>query len=298
MTGAFLRSTVVKAKFFHQQLFWNFVLRHKLFSSGLNNELSWMKWVPCRAAISSEILLRWAPFRAIWATGYGLTPSNKSVKISPWTEREDSCENQIILTGWCIANWFFGVLGVLCLIPCSIKQLKFHLSLTCGRSELDVRGQDGSFWKGWKLVLCFCHKHICSVHRHMSPCPARGVLFGSLRCFSCRERTGPWVRAVGEGQHTLCAPCTGVPGLCWAGAGPGQQAGAAGGPVTAGLISHRVTWLAAQLPPQPSAPSTAWICHLPWERDNNSPCEWHWEKEGAIQHKSWQNLIAKHQPVH
>lgn len=76
--SAFLRSRGVKAKFFHQQLFWNFVnaiklLRHKLLSSVLNNVLSWTKWVPCRAPISSEITLRWAPFRAIWATGCGLT---------------------------------------------------------------------------------------------------------------------------------------------------------------------------------------------------------------------------------
>lgn len=60
--SVFLRSRVVKAKFFHQQLFWNFVnairlLRHRLFSSVLYNELSWTKWAPCRAAIASEMML-------------------------------------------------------------------------------------------------------------------------------------------------------------------------------------------------------------------------------------------------
>lgn len=44
-------------------------------------------------------------------------------------------------------------------------------------------------------------------------------------------------RSVGEGQHTLCAPAE----VCQAVLG---RAGAAGGPVTAGLISTRVTWLA------------------------------------------------------
>lgn len=285
MAGVFLRSRVVKAKFFHQQLFWNFVLRHKLFSSGLSNELSWRKWVPCRAAISSEILLRWAPFRAIWATGYGLTRSNKSAKISPWTERGDSCENQIILTGWCIANWFFGVLGVLCLIPCSVKQLKSHLSLTCGRSELDVRGQDGSFWKGCRLVLCVCHKHICSVHRHTSPVGFCLGLSDPGAFPAGREQVCGWGTA-----HPVCT-CRGVPGC----AGQGRSCR---WPCDSRIDQHQGDLAGSQLPPQLSAPSTAWICHLPREAGNNSPCEWHCEQEGAIQHKSWQNLIVKHQPVH
>lgn len=93
--SVFLRSRVVKAKFFHQQLVWNFVnaiklLRHKLFTSVLNNELSWAQWVPCRAPISSGIVLRWAPFRAIPGTGYGLTRSNKVLK-SPLGLRDGIC---------------------------------------------------------------------------------------------------------------------------------------------------------------------------------------------------------------
>lgn len=138
----------------------------------------------------------------------------QGVRISPWTERKDLFENQMILTGWCLANWVFGALGMS--LPDSLQHQPVKLFTWAFPRALPVEDQSWVHGEGRvdhkgsqrKLVVFFCWSrgtyHLCT---------ACGVLFGSLSLggLSCREKmaqTNPGSASLSSGwgkAHPVCS---------------------------------------------------------------------------------------------
>lgn len=155
----------------------------------------------------------------------------QGVRISPWTERKDLFENQMILTGWCLANWVFGALGMS--LPDSLQHQPVKLFTWAFPRALPVEDQSWVHGEGRvdhkgsqrKLVGVFFagpEAHITCAQR-VGFCLGLSVLgaFPAGRKW-LRPTLGvpPW--AVGEGKHILCAAAqrcsqqwpSPAPGLC------------------------------------------------------------------------------------